>query len=232
MDAALRYWLFLLLVVLSPWGFVLGSPRLSSAQVPGSQPLAQPPARQAPPSFQSPAFQQQQQQQQQPPGNPGGFSGTVPRTTNPGGAAAPTAQVAHPLDAEINFAKQRLATMQQNIQDYSCIFTKREQVDGKLLPYEQMFMKVRHHPFSVYMYFLGPEDVKGQQVVYVEGQNNGKMIAQPIGLKGKFGPYYLDPNGPFAMDGQRYPITNAGFVNLTKQLIAEGCETANFRNVR
>ena len=118
--------------------------------------------------------------------------------------------------------------MRRDIKDYSCIFTKRERVNDKLLPYEQMFMKVRHQPFSVYMYFLGPEDVKGQQVVYVAGQNSGKMIAQPIGLKGKFGPYHLDPNGRFAMEGQRYPITNAGIVNLTSQLIDEGMRDRRF----
>ena len=216
-------------------------PRFQAAN-PCVQPVPRQPAVPVQPlNFQSPALPQQQIQQQQfqqpVQGNPAGNRGVAPAVATP--TAAP-AQAAHPLDAEINFARQRLATMEQNIQDYSCVFTKRELVDGKLLPYEQMFMKVRHRPFSVYMYFLGPEDVKGQQVVYVEGQNNGKMVAQPIGLKGKFGPYYLDPNGTFAMAGQRYPITNAGFVNLTKQLIAEGmrdrqypqCEVKEYKGAK
>ena len=220
------------------------------AQVPGSQPITQPVPRQPavptqPPRFQSPAigrqgqqqpvqqqqYQQPQQQKYQQPGQQQQFQQPVsasqpiaPNANASGIGPAP----AHPLDPEINFARQRLAAMEQNIQDYSCVFTKREMVDGKLLPYEQMFMKVRHKPFSVYMYFLGPEDVKGQQVVYIEGQNNGKMVAQPVGLKGKFGPYYLDPNGSFAMAGQRYPITNAGFLNLTKQLIEEGMRDRQF----
>ena len=252
MDASVRGWSLLRFTLFSPVGCILCFASLASAQVPGSQPVAQPIPRQpaAPaqaPNSQSPTlpqqqiqqqqFQQQQFQQQPVQGNPAGNRGVAPAVANP--TAAP-AQAAHPLDAEINFARQRLATMGQNIQDYSCVFTKRELVDGKLLPYEQMFMKVRHRPFSVYMYFLGPEDVKGQQVVYVEGQNNGKMVAQPIGLKGKFGPYYLDPNGSFAMAGQRYPITNAGFVNLTKQLIAEGmrdrqypqCEVKQYKGAK
>ncbi len=221
MDAPVCRRLFLSFIALIPLALLDVSIGRVSAQVPGSQPRQQPvqaqPASPAqPPTFQSPALQRQQPPPVQPQASPVG-----PAAGTPGTAA-------HPLDPEINLARQRLVTMQQNIQDYSCVFTKRELVDGKLLPYEQIFMKVRHNPFSVYMYFLGPEDVKGQQVVYVEGQNDGKMIAQPIGLKGKFGPYYLDPNGPFAMDGQRCPITNAGFVNLTKQLINEGMRDRQF----
>ncbi len=221
MDAPVCQRLFLSLIALISLALLDVSIGSVSAQVPGSQPRQQPvqaqPASPAqPPTFQSPALQRQQPPPTQPQASPVG-----PAAGTPGAAG-------HPLDPEINLARQRLVTMQQKIQDYSCVFTKRELVDGKLLPYEQIFMKVRHNPFSVYMYFLGPEDVKGQQVVYVEGQNDGKMIAQPIGLKGKFGPYYLDPNGPFAMDGQRYPITNAGFVNLTKQLINEGMRDRQF----
>ena len=211
------------------------------AQIPGSQPNSQPVPRQPtapaqPPSFQSPALGQQRQPQ----AVKQRFQQPVQQQQFQQPAPTGTPAAAHPLDPEINYARQRVAAMEQNIQDYSCVFTKREMVDGKLLPYEQMFMKVRHKPFSVYMYFLGPEDVKGQQVVYVEGQNNGKMVAQPVGLKGKFGPYYLDPNGSFAMAGQRYPITNAGFLNLTKQLIVEGmrdrqypeCEVKQYKGAK
>ncbi len=159
-------------------------------------------------------------------------SGVSPQAATPQAATpqavAPAQGAPHPLDADIRNAQVRLEAMRREIKDYSCIFTKRERVNGALLPYEQMFMKVRQQPFSVYMYFLGPEDVKGQQVVYVAGQNSGKMIAQPIGLKGKFGPYHLDPNGRFAMEGQRYPITNAGIINLTAQLIDEGMRDRRF----
>ena len=162
--------------------------------------------------------------------SPAGVSpaGASPAGASPQAASVPPQAAPHPLDGDIRNAQVRLEAMRQNIKDYSCIFTKRERVNDTLLPYEQMFMKVRHQPFSIYMYFLGPEDVKGQQVVYVAGQNSGKMIAQPIGLKGKFGPYHLDPNGRFAMEGQRYPITNAGIVNLTVQLIDEGLRDRRF----
>jgi hypothetical protein len=127
----------------------------------------------------------------------------------------------HPFDPEIQKAHARIASMKREIQDYSCIFTKRERVKGKLLGYEQIAMRVRHNPFSVYMYWLSPDGTKGQQAVYIEGRNDGKMIAQPVGALGIGGPYHLKPTGPFAMKNQRYPITNAGMLKMMEQLVVE-----------
>jgi hypothetical protein len=146
-------------------------------------------------------------------------------------ANAPSPPGQHPLDPEIQRGKERLETMRREIKDYSCTFTKRERVNGKLLDYEQMFMKVRHEPFSIYMYFLAPKEVKGQQVVYVAGRNNGKLLAQPVGVLGVGGPYSLDPNGRFAMKNQRYPITNTGMLRLTEQLIQEGTRDRQFAEI-
>jgi len=125
----------------------------------------------------------------------------------------------HPLDPEIRDAKKRLAALEERVQDYSCRFIKQERVGGELRDHEIIDMKVRHEPFSVFMDFLKPDDVAGQQVAYVEGENDGKLIAKPVGLAGVLGPVSLKPDGPLAMNGQRYPITHVGFVNLTKELI-------------
>lgn len=159
---------------------------------------------------------------------------------------AETPKKTYPLDAEIERGRARLVDMKRDIQDYSCVFTKRERVDGKLLPYEQMYMKVRHEPFSVWMYFFNPKDKEGQQAVWIEGRNNGKMIAQPAkgSLLHHLGPFKLDPKGSKAMEGNRYPITATGFVKMTEQLIAEGeaerkrdindpqCEVKYFKNAK
>ncbi len=137
----------------------------------------------------------------------------------------------HPLDPEIQRGKERLDTIRRDIRDYSCTFTKRERINGKLLDYEQMFLKVRHQPFSVYMYFLAPQEVKGQQVVYIAGQNDGKLLAQPVGVLGVGGPYALDPQGHFAMKNQRYPITNTGMLRLMEQLIHEATRDRQFPEI-
>lgn len=140
------------------------------------------------------------------------------------GKAAPQGKQPSPLDPDIAEARQRLATMEKDIQDYSFTMVKRERVGGQLLDHEAIYTKIRHNPFSVYMYFLTPAAKKGQQVVYIDGRNNGNLIAQPVGLAGKLGPYHLPINGMLAMQGQRYPITEIGFVNLTRRLIEAGTD--------
>ena len=111
----------------------------------------------------------------------------------------------------------------EKIQDYSATVAKRERIGGKLLDYEYMFVKLRQKPFSVYMYFLGPAALKGQEVIYVEGQNNGNMWAHGVGIKNTmFGTVSLKPDGPIAMRNQRYPLTELGILNLTRRLVEVG----------
>ena len=130
--------------------------------------------------------------------------------------------VEHPLMPAIRWAYQGLQDLQK-IQDYSAIMVKRERVNGKLNDPEYAFVKIRHKPFSVYMHFLEPAAVKGQEVIYVEGQNDGKMWAHPAGLKNKLiGTVSLDPTGPIAMQNNRYPITEIGVLNLVRRLIEVG----------
>ncbi len=130
--------------------------------------------------------------------------------------------VEHPLMPAIRWAYQGLQDLQK-IQDYSAIMVKRERVNGKLNDPEYAFVKIRHKPFSVYMHFLEPASVKGQEVIYVEGQNDGKMWAHPAGIKNKLiGTVSLDPTGPIAMQNNRYPITEIGILNLVRRLIEVG----------
>jgi hypothetical protein len=78
-------------------------------------------------------------------------------------------------------------------------------------------------PLSVYLRFLKPEAVKGQEVLWVEGKNNGKLIGHQGGRLGRLTPsMWLDPHGPIAMRGNRYPITEAGVENLVAKLIEKG----------
>ncbi len=55
--------------------------------------------------------------------------------------------------------------------------------------------------------------------MYVEGKNDGNMLAHGVGIKKLVGTVSLKPDGPMAMQGQRYPITEIGILNLTKRLI-------------
>ena len=54
-----------------------------------------------------------------------------------------------------------LTNIRNNIKDYSCTMIKHERIDGKLNDQEFMYLQIRHEPFSVYMYFLGPDKLRG-----------------------------------------------------------------------
>jgi len=125
----------------------------------------------------------------------------------------------HPLMPALRWAYDGVNKIEK-INDYSATLVKREEIKGELREHEFMFVKVRHNPFSVYMRFLGPAELKGQEVIYVEGLNDGKMWAHGTGLKKKmFGTVSLKPDGLVAMQNQRYPLTELGILNLVRRLV-------------
>ncbi|HEX3872387.1 MAG TPA: DUF1571 domain-containing protein [Pirellulales bacterium] len=134
----------------------------------------------------------------------------------------------HPLMPAIRWAKGRLVEIDK-IQDYSATLVKRERIDGTLGEHEYIFAKVRHEPFSVYLYFLGPVKVKGQECLYVKGQNEGNLLGHANGLRHKLlGTVSLDPLGSFAMTGNRHPVTELGVRHLAARLIEVGEHDTKF----
>jgi hypothetical protein len=133
--------------------------------------------------------------------------------------AAEPASDEHPLDASIRWAQESLARMER-IADYSATMVSREQVAGVDTGCKQMFLKVRHEPFSVYLRFLAPAAAKGREAIYVAGQNDDKLLGHETGLMAKIGTVALKPDGLIAMRGERYPITKIGIANLLRELIA------------
>jgi len=123
----------------------------------------------------------------------------------------------HVLAPVIRTLKASQASIDQNVRDYSCTLVKRERVDGELGEYQHILMRVAHDPFSVYMSFIKPHT--GREVLYVAGQNENKLIVLEAGFKRLVGKLHLDPQGATAMNGQKRPITDVGFRNLTAKLI-------------
>jgi hypothetical protein len=153
----------------------------------------------------------------------------VYRVTKATSQPAKAGEPAHPLDPALDIARQGLDRIQSDVRDYTCTIAKRERVGDVLHDYEYMFAKIRNGKvqdgkvttkFGVYLYFLKPEDVKGREVLYIEGDNNGKLMAKEGGLKGKLIPsVWLKPDSPLAMAGNLYPITDIGLENLVVKLI-------------
>ena len=134
----------------------------------------------------------------------------------------------HPLDRALAFAHESLASMRANVYDYTARMAKRESINGTLGKTTFMDVKIRcprvdaqgqQAPFSVYMKFLQPREAAGREVLWVEGRDDGNLLAhQPGGIVG-MRTFELAPTGMLAMKGQRYPIYEAGLENLIVKLI-------------
>lgn len=128
-----------------------------------------------------------------------------------------------PLDAAIDTAEKVLHYLQHGVKDYTCVIAKQSRLEGTLSPLEFMAVKIRQKPFSVYLNFLKPEDVRGREVIYVSGANDGKLLVRDgSGLTRSLGMLELSPTGPIVMHDQRYPITDLGLTHLTERLLEIG----------
>lgn len=142
----------------------------------------------------------------------------------------------------LEMARQSLTRSKTEVNDYTALLVKRERIGDAVGDHEYMSIKVRNHkeangrllqPFSVYLSFLKPSSVKGREVIYVENQNNGNIVAHEGGFKGRFLPTVtIPPTGMLAMRGQRYPMTEIGVENMIVKLIERGEKALQFEDVR
>jgi hypothetical protein len=145
----------------------------------------------------------------------------------------------HPLAPVLRWATAGLKDIEA-IKDYECVLVKRDRIDGEMGEPQYMQVKVRHRPFSVYVKFLGPAEVKGREAIYIEGANDGNLMAHGTGIERVAGTLSLAPDSPLAMRGQRYPLTKIGVLNLTRELITVGrhdaqygeCDVKYFKNAK
>lgn len=164
----------------------------------------------------------------------------VPLVASPASSFVPLS--IHPIDRALNMARDGLAQSRANINDYTALLVKRDFVRGKLTARSFIHTKIRNRkvvdgkviqPLSVYLKFLKPSSVKGREVIYVEGRNDGNMIAHEGGSKGRYLPTVnVPPDGRIAMRGQRYPMTEIGVENLIIKLLERGHEARKFSDAQ
>ena len=132
------------------------------------------------------------------------------------------------LQYVLEFAREAATRIDNEVNDYTCILVKRERVEGLVSSYQYMHAKIRQEkkegdkvvvPLSVFLSFLKPERMEGREVLFVENQNQGDLIARRGGRRSPNMTVQLPPDHPMAMDGNRYPVSEIGFQNLTKRLI-------------
>ncbi len=170
------------------------------------------------------------------------FVEPVHRVANAAASLESTPAAKPPLERALDIARGGLEHSRANVNDYTALMVKRERIGDTLGGHEFMYAKVRNRkivngeivqPLSVYLNFLKPSSVKGREVIYVENQNEGNLIAHEGGFKGKFLPTVtIPPDGMLAMRGQRYPMTEIGVENLIVKLIERGERAARFPDVQ
>jgi len=138
-----------------------------------------------------------------------------------------TAAAEHPLMPVLRWAEHERPKIVA-IKDYTAIVQKQENIDGEVHGVQVLEVKVRHQPFSVYTKFRFPQELNGQQAIYVKGQNDDKLIAHGVGFQRTFGTQRLEPTGMLAMRGQKYPITEMGLLNLVDKLVEVGYKDSQF----
>jgi hypothetical protein len=119
----------------------------------------------------------------------------------------------------LEFFRIALKWSDDQITDYTCQFQKQEKIDGTLQKVEVMRMKFRVKVFSAYFKWVG-EEAKGQEALYVEDQNDGKVAAHPGGLLGKLvRRVNIEPTGKLALKHSRRPLTFAGMANMLRLIV-------------
>lgn len=133
-------------------------------------------------------------------------------------AAASSETTADPPELEdlqhLQDLLQSACVAAESMSVYTATFELQEEVNQKLRPVERITMKVRREPFSVFMRWTD----SGQEVLYVSGENNNRVIVKPVGgLAALRRVWRLKPESRMAMRTCRHPITNAGLEMLAQR---------------
>lgn len=118
-----------------------------------------------------------------------------------------------------------------HIRDYTCTVLVQERINGRLLAPRCLEAKIRHQriedgrvvtPLSIYVKFRAPEAVKEREVLYVDGQRDGKLLVRKGGARLASLVLTLDPRGRIAMQGSLHPITELGIKRLIRRIADVG----------
>ncbi len=115
--------------------------------------------------------------------------------------------------AEVRKLLDAAAKTYAGVPDYEAKLVRREVVGGKAMPTEEMTCAHRKEPFSVYLQVTG-EAGKGREMLYVKGQNAGKLIVVTGKgdnvLLGTGKRMELDPDSSLITGKSRNRVTEAG----------------------
>ncbi len=134
----------------------------------------------------------------------------------------------HPLSPVIAYARREQKFLGQTVRDFSCRLVKRERISGFLQDMHFIDMEVREgtyqdgrviQPLSIYLHFLAPKSVVDRNVIFVEGQNDGKMLVRNGGKHFEYVLAKIDPASEAAREETLVPVTEIGFNRLLGHMI-------------
>lgn len=110
--------------------------------------------------------------------------------------------------------QQTAAANYAKMDAFEARLTRRESINGKAAPQEVIRFQFRQQPYSVHLTFIGgdPKTI-GREVIYVHGQNNGKMHIKPtkddsFPLPPR--PMSFEPDSSMVRSKSRHDIREAG----------------------
>ncbi len=101
---------------------------------------------------------------------------------------------------------------------YEARFIRQIRKDDELRDPEEIQLKLRHQPMSVYLRW----EKTGKEALFVKGQNDDKLLVKlDEGLLSFAGTLALQPDEKKAMRDSRYPITKIGILQLVDRILQE-----------
>lgn len=128
-----------------------------------------------------------------------------------------------PIDQESNAQTFRQLTLDlasarvksRDLASYTAVLEIQEERDEQLKPVDQVLVKIRRQPFSVYMRW----NDSGQEAIFVDGENNNRLLVKPTSaLAALKRVWSLDPESRLAKQSCKYPITASGIEKLTERV--------------
>ncbi len=107
----------------------------------------------------------------------------------------------------------------QGMDSFEARLTRRETIKGKPQPLEVIRFQYRQNPYSVHLKWIGKEG-HDRQVIYVQGQNNGKMHVLTSKQDSILSPMHMafSPDDSQVRSKTRHDIREAGMGEAIRQL--------------
>jgi hypothetical protein len=122
----------------------------------------------------------------------------------------------------IAFLTECLARYDREVKGYRAVMQKQERIGGRLQPKEIINVCFKEKPHSVLLVWIEGAR-RAERALYVDGENNGKMLARPNGLiarKVAGDIVERDVDGPDARQSGRYPLSEYGIKKGTERTLA------------